>query len=80
MIQVTASSVREIYFDSTRQDYFYKDDDTRVPEKFRDGYRTSVFRRSSSAKQQPFSEAEIQRRQANLAAAHQKFLKRIGRA
>ena len=80
VIQVTKSSIRDVYFDEARQDYFYRDDDNRVPDTLREGYQTTVFKRSSSTKSNPYTQEEVKHRNAKLQASRQRFLKRIGRA
>ena len=47
MISVTNSDIREFCFDSERDDYYYKDNGERVPDKLRKGYNLTVFKRSS---------------------------------
>jgi hypothetical protein len=47
MIQVTNNNIREFHYDNVRDDYFYKDNDQRVPDKLRIGFHTTVFKQSS---------------------------------
>ncbi len=47
MIEVTKNNVRDFYYDTDRDDYFYKDNDERVPDRLRKGFQTTVFKRSS---------------------------------
>ena len=47
MISVTNKNIREFCYDSERDDYYYKDNGERVPDKLRKGFNLTVFRRSS---------------------------------
>jgi hypothetical protein len=47
MIEVTKSNVRDFYYDTDRDDYFYKDDGERVPDRLRKGFQTTIFKCSS---------------------------------
>ena len=47
MIAVTNNNIRDFYYNTNRDDYFFKDNDKRVPDKLRKGFHTTVFKRSS---------------------------------
>jgi hypothetical protein len=50
MIQLSKSGTHKFLYDSEKDDYFYKDNGQRVPDNVRDGFRTTVFRQSSTRK------------------------------
>jgi hypothetical protein len=67
MIQVTRNNIRYIYYDTDRDDYFYKDDNQRVPDNLRKGFETTVFRRSSyNPLAHHASNAELEQMMADL--------------
>jgi hypothetical protein len=47
MLGLTRDGVREHFYDSEKDDYFYKDTGERVPDYLRVGFYTTVFRQSS---------------------------------
>lgn len=47
MIQLTKQGGREFHYDRETDDYYYKDTGERVPDSYREGRRTIVFRQSS---------------------------------
>lgn len=78
MLQLTnKNGLREFYYDTDKEDYFYKDDNTRVPDELRQGLRTTVFRQSSRRRVDLETPEETRERRAKYQKLKEKVHARI---
>jgi hypothetical protein len=79
MIGITRDGIREHFYDSEREDYFYKDTGERVPDKLREGFYTTVFRRSSRRRVEDETPEQRQQREERYVAFKIEMKAKYGR-
>ena len=77
MFQITNSSLRAYYYDEQLDDYFYKDTNQVVPSDLRNGFNTTIFKKSNSRRVDLETSEKTSKRRARAKALKAKIQARI---